>query len=118
MRPGRPSAMSPTPVDRSRVEAAGIRLRPFIRQTPLICDSSTGIWLKCENEQHTGSFKLRGALNRCLLLSPDDLNRGIVAASAGNHGQGVAYAARILGARATIGDPGGAGARQTDGLQS
>jgi threonine dehydratase len=110
--------MSPTLVDRSRVEAAGIRLRPFIRQTPLIGDSSTGIWLKCENEQHTGSFKLRGALNRCLLLSPDDLNRGIVAASAGNHGQGVAYAARLLGARATIVVPADAVARKIEGIRS
>src|SRR4030042_4372046 len=118
MRPGRPSAMSPTLVDRPRVEAAGLRLRRFIRQTPLVCDSSTGIWLKCENEQHTGSFKLRGALNRCLLLSPDDLKRGIVAASAGNHGQGVAYAARLLGARATIVVPAAAGARQIAGIGS
>jgi threonine dehydratase len=110
--------MPPILVDRSRVEAAGIRLRPFLRQTPLICDSSTGIWLKCENEQHTGSFKLRGALNRCLLLSPEDLNRGIVAASAGNHGQGVAYAARLLGARATIVVPAEAVARKIDGIRS
>ena len=118
MSPGRPSRMSPTAVDRSRVEEAGRRLRPFVRQTPLVCDPSTGIWLKCENEQHTGSFKLRGALNRCLMLSPDDLSRGIVAASAGNHGQGVAYAARLLGARATIVVPADAVARKVEGIRS
>jgi threonine dehydratase len=118
MLPGRPFGMSPTAVDRSRVEAAGLRLRAYVRQTPLLCDPTTGIWLKCENEQHTGSFKLRGALNRCLLLSAADLSRGIVAASAGNHGQGVAYAARLLGARATIVVPADAVARKVQGIRS
>jgi len=110
--------MSPTAVDRSRVEAAGRRLHAYVRQTPLLCDPSTGIWLKCENDQHTGSFKLRGAMNRCLLLSPDDLSRGIVAASAGNHGLGVAYAARLFGARATIIVPADAVARKVQGIRS
>lgn len=94
--------MSPPIVDRSLVEAAALRLRAHVRHTPLVTDPPTGIWLKCEQEQLTGSFKLRGALNRCLQLTPVELTRGLVAASAGNHGQGVAYAARLLGARATI----------------
>jgi threonine dehydratase len=94
--------MLPPSIDRTLVERAEQRLRAHVRRTPLICDSPTGIWFKCENEQLTGSFKLRGALNRCLQLSPAELGRGLVAASAGNHGQGVAFAARLLGARATI----------------
>jgi threonine dehydratase len=110
--------MSPTAVDRFRVERAGQRLRGHVRQTALICDPTSGIWVKCENEQITGSFKLRGALNRCLLLTPDELGRGIVAASAGNHGQGVAYAARLLGARATIVVPADAVSRKVEGIRA
>jgi threonine dehydratase len=94
--------MSLPSVDRSRIVEAGERLRAHVRQTALVRDPPTGIWLKCENQQLTGSFKLRGALNRCLLLTPAERGRGLVAASAGNHGQGVAYAARLLGSRATI----------------
>ena len=101
-RRGGPYGMSVPSVDRSLLEQARARLRQQVRLTPLICETTTGIWLKCENEQLTGSFKLRGALNRCLLLSPAELNQGLVAASAGNHGQGVAFAARLLDARATI----------------
>ena len=110
--------MSPQGVDRSLVEQAGLRLRAHVRQTPLIYDPATGIWLKCENEQLTGSFKLRGALNRCLLLTPAELGRGLVAASAGNHGQGVAYAARLLGARATIVVPADAIECKVEGIRS
>jgi threonine dehydratase len=60
------------------------------------------VHLKCENLQRTGSYKLRGAYNRMSALSPDERARGVVAASAGNHAQGVAYAARELGIHATI----------------
>lgn len=60
------------------------------------------VYLKCENLQRTGAYKLRGAYNRLLLLSPEERERGVVAASAGNHAQGVAYAARELGIKATI----------------
>jgi threonine dehydratase len=110
--------MLPPSVDRSLVEQAGLRLRAHVRQTPLICDPPTGTWLKCENEQLTGSFKLRGALNRCLQLTPAELGRGLVAASAGNHGQGVAYAARLLGAQATIVVPEDAIERKVEGIRS
>jgi threonine dehydratase len=110
--------MLPPNVDRTLVEQAGLRLGARVRQTPLLCDPTTGVWLKCENEQLTGSFKLRGALNRCLLLSPAELARGIVAASAGNHGQGVAYAARLLGARATIVVPADAIECKVEGIRS
>jgi threonine dehydratase len=60
------------------------------------------VFLKCENLQRTGSYKIRGAYNRLSRLSPEERARGVVAASAGNHAQGVAFAARELGIRATI----------------
>ncbi|MFC5339020.1 threonine ammonia-lyase [Leucobacter denitrificans] len=60
------------------------------------------VYLKCENLQRTGAYKLRGAYNRIVQLSDEEKARGVVAASAGNHAQGVAFAARELGIRATI----------------
>lgn len=60
------------------------------------------VHLKCENLQRTGSYKIRGAYNRLAQLSPEEKARGVVAASAGNHAQGVAFAARELGIKATI----------------
>lgn len=60
------------------------------------------VWLKCENLQRTGSYKIRGAYNRLVHLSSEEKARGVVAASAGNHAQGVAFAARELGIRSTI----------------
>ncbi|PDQ34901.1 MAG: threonine ammonia-lyase [Candidatus Lumbricidophila eiseniae] len=83
-------------------------LRGIVRQTPM--ESSTylsaslgqPVYLKCENLQRTGSYKLRGAYRLLSALSVDARARGVVAASAGNHAQGVAYAARELGIRATI----------------
>ncbi len=66
------------------------------------------VYLKCENLNRTGSFKIRGAYNRMALLSEEEKSRGVVAASAGNHAQGVALAARLLGIKATIIMPHGA----------
>ncbi|MDQ1513740.1 MAG: threonine dehydratase [Microbacteriaceae bacterium] len=63
------------------------------------------VHLKCENLQRTGSFKIRGAAYRLSRLSPEERSRGVVAASAGNHAQGVAFAARELGIAATIFEP-------------
>jgi threonine dehydratase len=60
------------------------------------------VWMKCENLQRTGSYKIRGAYNRLVHLSDEEKARGVVAASAGNHAQGVAFAARELGIRSTI----------------
>lgn len=60
------------------------------------------VYLKCENLQRTGSYKIRGAYNRMSKLTADEKARGVVAASAGNHAQGVAFAARELGIPATI----------------
>jgi len=98
------------------IEAARKRLRGLIVETPLV-SWDEGLWLKCENAQVTGSFKLRGALNKILVLSADELRSGVVAASAGNHGQGVAYAARLVGTKATIVVPDDAVRRKVDGMR-
>src|SRR5690348_1725717 len=66
------------------------------------------VWLKCENLQRTGSFKIRGAFVRLSRLSPEECARGVVAASAGNHAQGVALAAQMLGIKSTVFMPEGA----------
>jgi threonine dehydratase len=86
----------------SWLAAARKRIQGSIRTTPLTHDKAQGWFLKWENQQVTGSFKVRGALNKTLTLQPWELERGLVAASAGNHGQGLALAASIVGARATI----------------
>lgn len=62
----------------------------------------TEIFLKCENEQATGSFKIRGALNKMSVLTPEQKEKGVVASSAGNHAQGVALAAKAMGVAAHI----------------
>src|SRR6201987_2774537 len=90
------------------VVAARERLRGPIYYTPCaysqMLSGITGqqIYLKLENLQMTGSFKERGALNRIALLTPEQAERGVVAASAGNHAQGVAYHATKRGIRALI----------------
>jgi threonine dehydratase len=83
-------------------------LRPVIRQTPLLESSALSVllggpvFLKCENLQRGGSFKVRGAYLRIARLTEAERARGVIAASAGNHAQGVALAAGSLGARATV----------------
>ena len=72
------------------------RIQPYIIQTPLIHDIERDLYLKCENHQITGSFKARGALNKALTLQPWEREHGLVAASAGNHGQGIALAGKTL----------------------
>jgi threonine dehydratase len=90
------------------VEAAGALIDGVVRHTPLehsraLADRVGGdVWLKCENLQRTGSFKIRGAYTRISRLTDEERARGVVAASAGNHAQGVALAAKLLGARATV----------------
>ncbi len=90
------------------VQAAAARLSGQVADTPFLPSQTlsqlTGaeIWLKFENLQYTGSFKQRGALNTLLLLSPEQRAAGVIAVSAGNHAQGVAYHAGRLGVPATI----------------
>jgi threonine dehydratase len=89
----------PTPAS---LEQARQRIQPHLVVTPVAYDESLGVWLKWENQQVTGSFKPRGALNKILGLPAGDLARGLIACSAGNHGQGAALAARIAGAKVTV----------------
>lgn len=78
------------------------RIRPTALVTPVTEDPRRGIFLKWENHQATGSFKLRGALNKVLDLELWERQRGLVTCSAGNHGQGVAVAARQTGSRVIV----------------
>ena len=90
------------------VTAAAERISAHIRRTPVerspALEGSSGarVWLKLENLQETGSFKLRGAYHKLLTLTEEERGRGVVAASTGNHGAGVAAAASSLGVEATI----------------
>ena len=89
---------------RAGVESAAARLAGEVTRTPLLPLDLNGVrlWVKAECLQQGGSFKLRGATNRLLLLSEEERRRGVVAFSSGNHAQGVAIAARKLGIAATI----------------
>jgi threonine dehydratase len=82
--------------------ADGIRITPVYRSEALSRRLGREVNLKAENLQRTGAFKIRGALNRIALLSDAEREAGVVAASAGNHGQAVARAAREVGVAATI----------------
>lgn len=90
------------------IQAANLRIRPTIHVTP--CEysetfseiSGNPVYFKLENLHMTGSFKERGALNKLLLMTPDERDRGVICASAGNHAQGVAYHARRLGIRCVV----------------
>lgn len=102
------------PIALHDVLQAARRIRSIVRPTPLERSASLSsaagvdVWLKLETLQRTGSFKLRGATNAVARLSPEERARGLVTASAGNHGLGVALAARELGVRATVFVPAGA----------
>src|SRR4051794_28422246 len=107
-------------VDRDDVVAAAERIAGLVERTPLI-ESEVGgtrVWLKCECLQTGGSFKLRGATNRLLQLSPEERERGVVAFSSGNHARGVAIAAQRLSMRAVIVMPADAPLVKVDGTRS
>lgn len=84
------------------------RLAPIVHRTPLLTSTTTDkllgkhVYFKMENQQKTGAFKFRGASFKLMQLSHDQLKNGVITASAGNHAQGVAYAATKLGTKATI----------------
>lgn len=90
------------------VDAAARRLLGRVTRTPVVTsepwNDATGyqVFFKCENLQRAGSFKIRGALNKLLTLSPEELGRGVIAFSSGNHAQGVALAARVVGTTAVV----------------
>jgi threonine dehydratase len=87
---------------------ARLRIRPHLDPTPLRAypglSALTGadVWVKHENFQPTGAFKVRGGINLVSRLTEEERGRGVIAASTGNHGQSIAYAARLFGARAII----------------
>jgi threonine dehydratase len=90
------------------IREARERLKPHIRHTPLLraekIEPAVGcqLYLKPETLQITGAFKIRGALNKALSLPKEQIAGGLIATSSGNHAQGIAYAARMLGVKATI----------------
>jgi threonine dehydratase len=92
----------------AEIEAARHRLAGHARVTPVYGSESLSrrsgrtVWLKAENLQRTGSFKVRGAVNKVATLDETQRAAGVIAASAGNHGQAVAWAARQLGIKATV----------------
>src|SRR6202453_2898908 len=99
--------MRNTMITLADIRAARSRLQGVTVRTPLIefklCDADPRrLFLKLENQQPIGAFKLRGAYNKIAFLSPEDRKRGVITYSSGNHAQGVAYAARALGVKAVI----------------
>ncbi len=106
--PDEPTADGPPLITLADIQAARGRIAHLVKLTPV--DQSISltklagveVWLKLENFQCTGSFKARGAANKMSQLTPDERARGVVAFSAGNHAQGVAWAATALGIRSTV----------------
>src|SRR5687767_7833592 len=101
--------LAPADIEAARELLIGVAKKtPLIPSRPLSEITGTPVWLKCENQQRAGSYKVRGAYTRIARLSDAERARGVVAASAGNHAQGVALAAELLGTRATVFMPEGA----------
>jgi threonine dehydratase len=107
-------------ITRDDVVRAADRIAGEVERTPLIETEIAGVrtWLKCECLQTGGAFKLRGATNRLLQLSPQERERGVVAFSSGNHARGVAIAAKRLGIRAVIVMPADAPKVKVDGTRA
>jgi threonine dehydratase len=115
------AAAAETPISLSSILAARERIAKIAIRTPLIRYNSDGggndIYLKLENLQPIGSFKLRGAANAMAVADPDDLARGVYTASAGNMAQGVAWCARELGVRCQVVVPDTAPKAKTDAIE-
>jgi len=92
----------------NEIKKAKENIKDIITKTPLIHSNifssinNCSVYMKCENLQVTGAYKIRGALNKIRSLSKDEKSKGVVCSSAGNHAQGVAYAANLLGVKSTI----------------
>ncbi len=103
--------MSEFAIDFEDVQAAAERLEGIAHRTPVLTSRTVNrmagceVFFKCENLQRGGSFKFRGAYNTLVQLSDTEKKRGVVAYSSGNHAQGVAYSAKLLGIPATIAMP-------------
>jgi len=102
---------------------AGRQIRPYLLRTPLHSYPAinallgTEVYIKHENYQPVGAFKVRGGINLISQLSPEERERGVIAASTGNHGQSVAYAARLFGVKARIVVPEGANPGKVAAMQ-
>lgn len=111
----------PTLVD---VLDARRQIGPYLRPTPLYeypalsALLGTELWVKHENHQPTGAFKVRGGINLISRLTPEERKRGVIAASTGNHGQSVAYAARLFDVPATICVPENANPLKLDAMRA
>lgn len=107
----------------SSVKLAATRINPYIINTPVqrsnyfSAATSANIFLKCENLQHTGSFKVRGAFNALLEMKSKNQFTGVMAASTGNHGAATAYASLQLGLKCTIFVPHGASAKKIEKIR-
>lgn len=90
------------------IHHAMMRLKPIVHRTPLVTSTTVDrlvgkhVYFKMENQQKTGAFKFRGASFKLMQLSKEQLSKGVITASAGNHAQGLAHAASKLGVKATI----------------
>lgn len=90
------------------IKAAREKIQDVVVKTPLLYSkffsekSNNNVYMKCENLQLTGAYKLRGALNKMMSLTDEERSKGVVCSSAGNHAQGVAYAANLMGIKSTI----------------
>jgi threonine dehydratase len=123
--PGHGAAVPDSPITLQDVLAARERLRPYLTATPLrryaALDAAVGggisVWVKHENHNPTNAFKVRNALSTLTLLTAEELSRGVVAATRGNHGLGVAYAGSLLGAPVTVCVPLGNNPEKNEGMR-
>src|SRR5213595_508798 len=103
---------------------AARQIRPYLQPTPLrryaALDRLVGteLYVKHENHNPTGAFKVRGGINLVSRLTEEERQRGVIAASTGNHGQSVAYAARLFGVPAIIGVPEGANPTKVESMRN
>src|ERR1700728_5497205 len=86
----------------ARTRLTGSAVRTPLIEFPLCAEDPRRLYLKPENQQPIGAFKLRGAYNKIACLSEEERKRGVISYSSGNHAQGVAHAARALGVKAVI----------------
>lgn len=109
---------------KSEVLMAEKRIRAYIKETPLDYSvplsklTQANVYLKCENLQYTGAFKLRGAMNKLLSLTPAEREQGVVAASSGNHGAAIAYCLNKLNMKGIIFVPDNASSTKVDNIHN
>src|SRR5437764_5560404 len=116
--------MSMAVPDLAEVLAARLRIAPYLRPTPLYrypaldALAGTQVWVKHENHQPIGAFKVRGGVNLLAALPERERAAGVATASTGNHGQSIAYAARLFGVPALVCVPEGANPVKVESMRS